>query len=212
MIKEKDKKIEDLERRVEDLEQYTRMDDLVISGLETTHRTYARITAGDKEDEDAPRDELHSLEQQVIKFSNSKDIPIDSKSIAAFYSCWHCQKGDNSNLCLLLNPEWVVVLYWCPLYWKLLLIHVHWYIHEKKPMSFWSKIDEQALLLNLMRLQGLFLLKCSMNVHSNARCFEMNTINFSKWKTFPICQTLTFINFTYIICSVCLWLHFSGHI
>lgn len=87
MIKEKDKKIEDLERRVEDLEQYTRMDDLVISGLETTHRTYARITAGDKEDEDAPRDELHSLEQQVIKFSNSKDIPIDSKSIAAFYSC-----------------------------------------------------------------------------------------------------------------------------
>ena len=48
VIKEKDKKIEELERRVDDLEQYTRMEDLVISGLETTHRTYARITAGDK--------------------------------------------------------------------------------------------------------------------------------------------------------------------
>lgn len=86
VIKEKDKKIEELERRVEDLEQYTSMDDLVISGLETTHRTYAQITAGGKEGEDAPRGELHSLEQQVIKFFNSKDIPIDSKSIAACHT------------------------------------------------------------------------------------------------------------------------------
>lgn len=31
LIKEKDKKIDDLEWRIEDLEQYTRMDDLVIS-------------------------------------------------------------------------------------------------------------------------------------------------------------------------------------
>lgn len=64
----------------------TRMDDLVISGLETTHRTYARITAGDKKDEDAPRGELHALEQQVIEFFNNKDIPIDSKNIAACYT------------------------------------------------------------------------------------------------------------------------------
>ncbi|KAM3599829.1 uncharacterized protein V6R79_012326 [Siganus canaliculatus] len=86
VIKEKDKKIEELERRVEDLEQNTRMDDLVISGLETNHYSYARITEGDKEGEDAPRDEKLLLEQQVIKFFNDKDIPLDSKHIAACYT------------------------------------------------------------------------------------------------------------------------------
>lgn len=59
------------------------MDDLVVSGFETTHRTYAQITAGDEEGEDAPKDELHSLEQQVIMFFNNKDILIDSKNKAA---------------------------------------------------------------------------------------------------------------------------------
>ena len=86
VIKEKDMKIEDLERRVEDLEQYTRMEDLVISGLETKHYSYARITAGDKEGEDAPRGEKLLLEQQVITFFNDKDIPLDSKNIAACHT------------------------------------------------------------------------------------------------------------------------------
>lgn len=85
IIKEKDEKIEALEKRVEDLEQYTRMDDVVISGLKTTHRTYARITTGDNEGEDAPPGELLSLEQQVIEFFSSKDISLDKKTIAACY-------------------------------------------------------------------------------------------------------------------------------
>ena len=79
LIKEKDLKIEELERRVDDLEQYTRMEDLVIYRLETTHRTYAWITAGDKEGEDAPRDELHTwaashqpLQQQRHSYRQSK--------------------------------------------------------------------------------------------------------------------------------------------
>lgn len=86
VIKEKDRKIEELERRVDDLEQYTRMEDLVISGLETKHYSYARITAGDKEGEDAPRGEKLLLEQQVITFFNDKDIPLDSKNIAACHT------------------------------------------------------------------------------------------------------------------------------
>lgn len=45
VIKEKDKTIEELERRAEDL-QHTRVDDVVICDLETTS---ARITAGDRE-------------------------------------------------------------------------------------------------------------------------------------------------------------------
>lgn len=93
VIKEKDKKIEELERRVDDLEQYTRMEDIVISGLETTHCTYARITAADKEGEDAPRGELCILEQPVINFFSSKDISIDSQNIAA--CCTIPQRRDN---------------------------------------------------------------------------------------------------------------------
>lgn len=36
LVKQKDKKIEGLERRIDDLEQYTRMEDFIISRLETT--------------------------------------------------------------------------------------------------------------------------------------------------------------------------------
>ncbi|KAJ8351141.1 hypothetical protein AAFF_G00146530 [Aldrovandia affinis] len=38
---EKDKKIAFLEKRVDDLEQYTRMSDIILTGLETKPRTYA---------------------------------------------------------------------------------------------------------------------------------------------------------------------------
>lgn len=68
------------------MEQYTRIEDLVISGLETNHY-YARITARDKEG-----DKL-LLEQQVIKVFNDKDIPLDSKYIAACHTIPQKQKN-----------------------------------------------------------------------------------------------------------------------
>ena len=37
LIKEKDKRVEDLERRVDDMGQYSHIDDLITTGLETTH-------------------------------------------------------------------------------------------------------------------------------------------------------------------------------
>ncbi|KAK1896608.1 Ubiquinone/menaquinone biosynthesis C-methyltransferase UbiE [Dissostichus eleginoides] len=46
---EKDKKITFLENRVADLEQYTRMNDLIISGLKTRHRSYARAAAASED-------------------------------------------------------------------------------------------------------------------------------------------------------------------
>ncbi|MEQ2269961.1 hypothetical protein XENORESO_012910 [Xenotaenia resolanae] len=95
IIKEKDEKIEELEKRVEDLEQFARKEDVVISGLKTTHRTYARTTAEDNKGEDAPPDELLSLEQQVIKFFSSKGILLDSKTIAA---CYTMPQKPNTNL------------------------------------------------------------------------------------------------------------------
>lgn len=85
MIQQKDQKIELLQQRVDDLEQYTRAGDLIITGLETHHRTYARATANDKntQGEDAPLEELQTLERQVVQYLNSKDIKMDSQHISA---------------------------------------------------------------------------------------------------------------------------------
>ncbi|XP_055084240.1 coiled-coil domain-containing protein 13 [Periophthalmus magnuspinnatus] len=59
--------------RVDELEQYTRREDLIISGLETRHRTYARAAANADTSEDAPRGELLSLEQEVVDFLNTQE-------------------------------------------------------------------------------------------------------------------------------------------
>uniref|UniRef100_A0A1A8F5H3 Uncharacterized protein n=1 Tax=Nothobranchius korthausae TaxID=1143690 RepID=A0A1A8F5H3_9TELE len=76
---EKDKRIAMLEIRVSELEQYSRVNDVIVTGLETMHRTYARVTAA--ESRDSPEHELNSLEKQVIDFLGSKGINIDSKDI-----------------------------------------------------------------------------------------------------------------------------------
>lgn len=86
LVKEKDKKIDSLERRIDDLEQYTRMEDLIISRLDTTHRTYARTTAGGKDGEDAPTEELQTIEWQVIKFFESMNMCIQSNNVATCHT------------------------------------------------------------------------------------------------------------------------------
>lgn len=80
-----DEKIEHLEQRIDDLEQYSRADDLIISGLATTHRSYARVaaTASGHLGEEASPEEQHTLEQQVLQFMNSKNIHLESQHISA---------------------------------------------------------------------------------------------------------------------------------
>lgn len=87
---EKDRTIAVLENRVADLEQYSRINDVVISGLRTKHRNYARvaadtghIVAGRGE---ASEEEKESLEQQVICFLDSKGIHVDSGDIEACHT------------------------------------------------------------------------------------------------------------------------------
>ncbi len=84
LVKEKDQKIEVLERRVDELEQYTRMEDLIISGLETKHRTYASTVARDGEA--ALPEELQTLEKQVIKFLESQNMIIQSDNVVACHT------------------------------------------------------------------------------------------------------------------------------
>ncbi|KAL4000613.1 heterogeneous nuclear ribonucleoprotein R [Sarotherodon galilaeus] len=89
---EKDKKIALLESRVADLEQYTRMNDLIVSGLETKHRTYARAVVAEEGREPTEAD-IDSLEQQILNFFSGKGITINSKDIEA---CHPLPRKNNS--------------------------------------------------------------------------------------------------------------------
>lgn len=94
MVLGKDKEISLLERRVNELEQYTRMDDVIVSGLNIKHRSYARaaVRTGGRGGEDDTMGEINSLEQQVLQFFTSKDIDIDSSAISA---CHVLPRKDN---------------------------------------------------------------------------------------------------------------------
>ena len=85
----KDKKIQDLEKRVEELEQYTRQDEVVITGLKTRHKSYARATHSDEilDSQDAPHEELISLEKQVSDFIVSKmGVELNDSDISACHT------------------------------------------------------------------------------------------------------------------------------
>ncbi|MED6252891.1 hypothetical protein ATANTOWER_018871 [Ataeniobius toweri] len=87
MVKQKDKKIINLEKTIDDLEQYSRVNDIIIQGLETKHRTYARAVSADREEgEYAPAEELETLEQQIIKFFESRNMAIQSSYIEACHT------------------------------------------------------------------------------------------------------------------------------
>ena len=84
----KDNQIKALEVRVNDLEQYTRQDDIIISGLKTRHQTYARKvnTNSSESHEVGPPSEMDSLEKQVIDFLSKKDIKVDDKDISIVHT------------------------------------------------------------------------------------------------------------------------------
>lgn len=78
---EKDRRISELERRVDDLEQYTRINDVVITGLKIRPRSYARAVATDGGE---PSDEeTRSVEQQVASYLRTKGIEMDLEHIEA---------------------------------------------------------------------------------------------------------------------------------
>ena len=68
-LKQKDDKIQQLEEWIDDLEQYTRKDDIIIAGLQTRHLSYGRAASrGDEaHGENASSTEVDFLEMQVVK-------------------------------------------------------------------------------------------------------------------------------------------------
>jgi hypothetical protein len=73
-------KINYLETRVSDLEQYTRMNDVIITGLVIKPRSYARALNGDASVVDSAGHD-DSAEAQVTAFLHDKQIAIDRRNI-----------------------------------------------------------------------------------------------------------------------------------
>lgn len=77
---EKEKRIVLLEKQVADLEQYTRMNDIIVTGLQIKPRSYARaVTGGDGEEQS--EENANYVKQQVTAFLHSKGIEVNSSNI-----------------------------------------------------------------------------------------------------------------------------------
>ena len=84
-LKQKDEKILQPEEKIDDLEQYTRKDDIVIAGLQTRHLFYARAASCGNEahGENASSTEVDLLEMQV-DFKKKNGIEFSSNNS---YTC-----------------------------------------------------------------------------------------------------------------------------
>ena len=98
----KQEKIESLETRVDFLEQYTRQDDIIITGLKVQSQSYARAASVDQEDrgDAAPEAEKDTVEQQVVDFLESNKMEIDRKSISACHQLGRGREGRPANIIL----------------------------------------------------------------------------------------------------------------
>ncbi|XP_057698009.1 signal-transducing adaptor protein 2-like isoform X2 [Corythoichthys intestinalis] len=81
---EKDRRITQLERRVDELEQSARKNDVVITGTKIRPHTYAPAVATD--DGEPSQQEENSVEQQVASYLRSKGITWDLEHIEACHS------------------------------------------------------------------------------------------------------------------------------
>lgn len=84
-LSEKDKHISELEDRVDHLEQYSRLENVIISNLKTKPTSFASsVKKGTPNDNDElDQKEEISMEKQVVDFFEAHDIPISSNDIAA---------------------------------------------------------------------------------------------------------------------------------
>ena len=89
-IEIKDKKIEELESRIDDLEQNSRKDNIIIFGLTTHHTTWARRASPIElcnEGEHAKEQELETIESEVLNFLNRKlGSDINSTDVSACHT------------------------------------------------------------------------------------------------------------------------------
>jgi hypothetical protein len=93
------KEIRALQTRVDDLEQYTRSEDLIITGLKVQGRSYARAATVTEETNDcAPEAENRNIEKQVIDFMTSANIPMHEETISACHFLGGPDKNGNKKI------------------------------------------------------------------------------------------------------------------
>ncbi|XP_034019799.1 protein arginine N-methyltransferase 3 [Thalassophryne amazonica] len=93
---EKNRRITELEQRVEELEQHSRMNDVVISGIQIKPRSYARAVVGGGEE--PSEQETLSVEQQVASYLQSRGIELDLEHIEACHTETNRREA-NRHLC-----------------------------------------------------------------------------------------------------------------
>ena len=81
---EKDRRLVHLESRVAELEQYTRVNDVIVTGLRIKPWSYAWAVTVANGGEPGEQD-VSSVEQQVAAFLQSKGIDMDWNNVEA----WH---------------------------------------------------------------------------------------------------------------------------
>ena len=78
-----------LKHELDDLEQYSRKDNIIITGFNYQHLSYARAANPNQEalsHENSTENERVSLEDQVIDMLQKHDIPIDKNNISACHT------------------------------------------------------------------------------------------------------------------------------
>ena len=96
-LETKVKNLEPLEQRVQDLELFTRKEDVIISGMEIKPWSYA--VAARREGEELPMKEQESVETQVVHFLRSKNIHLDKNNLTA---C-HTRKDRNAKPTIIIR-------------------------------------------------------------------------------------------------------------
>ena len=74
---------------MDSLEQYSRVDNIIINGFKPTYSSYSRAAAYDQAPEKhdlAPETERVNLEKQIVDFLNDKGVEISSENISACHT------------------------------------------------------------------------------------------------------------------------------
>ena len=103
-VKKRDSTINTLESRIHELEQTTRLDNLVISGIECQHRSYARVAGNSNsadQNEHAPSQEQQTLESSVVLKLKEYNIPISESDISTCHTLG--QRGPNGKSNILIK-------------------------------------------------------------------------------------------------------------
>ena len=91
---DQEKKIDFLENRVSDMEQYSRMNNVIITGLVIKPRSYAQALNGPRQQDTGTTDHDETTEAQVATFLYNKNISIDTNNIEACHTLTTKNKTD----------------------------------------------------------------------------------------------------------------------